>query len=222
MEGKNTEEKEIIMKQEAQISEEVSEKKAEDIKEQIKENTEVEIVQENAEKNKDVNNPQESKTSKIFSIFGRILTYSIVIFLLIILVRALVYKKYDVFGYRFYIIMSGSMEPTIHVSDGIITKETNDLKDGDIIAFNNQGGITVHRIIKTYTQENGDKLFQTKGDNNNGADRGLVEKSQIKGKVICRVPKVGNAILFLQRNIIIILILIIGVAIIIYLVRRLI
>lgn len=188
-----------------------------DLNEEIVENTESKEIQPPQETNN-----QTSKASKIFGIITKTLGYSIVVLLIIILIRVLVYKKYDIFGYRFYIIMSGSMEPTIHVSDGIITKETNDLKDGDVIAFNNQGAITVHRIIKTYTQENGDKLFQTKGDNNNAVDRGLVEKSQIKGEVICRIPKVGNAILFLQRNIIIILILIIGVAIIIYLVRRLI
>lgn len=177
--------------------------------------------------NKEIEEPQEtkkqkSKASKITGIIAKTLGYSIVVLLIIILIRALVYKKYDVFGYRFYIIMSGSMEPTIHVSDGIITKETNDLKDGDIIAFDNQGAITVHRIIKTYTQENGEKLYQTKGDNNNSADRGLVDKTKIKGEVLYRIPKVGNVILFLQRNIVIVLILIVGATIIIYLVRRLI
>lgn len=204
---------------------ELKEEKIEIIDKNVEE-IQTEITDKNTE-NKEVEEPQEtkkqkSKASKITGIIAKTLGYSIVVLLIIILIRALVYKKYDVFGYRFYIIMSGSMEPTIHVSDGIITKETNDLKDGDIIAFDNQGAITVHRIIKTYTQENGEKLYQTKGDNNNSADRGLVDKTKIKGEVLYRIPKVGNAILFLQRNIVIVLILIVGVTVIIYLVRRLI
>lgn len=213
-------ENENIQEKNKELDEEiVEEKKVEDVKNEITdkkiESKEEVVAQEKVKK-------QKSKASKISGIIAKTLGYSIVVLLIIILTRALVYKKYDIFGYRFYIIMSGSMEPTIHVSDGIITKEAKDLKDGDIIAFNNQGAITVHRIIKTYTQENGEKLYQTKGDNNNAADKGLVDETKIKGEVVYRLPKVGHAVLFLQRNIVIILILVIGITLIIYLVRRLI
>lgn len=195
-----------------------------DIAEEKIEDVQTEILEEKLEDKKIEISQEKTKKQKLklSAIIAKILGYSIIILVIIILIRALVYKKYDIFGHSFYIIMSGSMEPTISVSDGIITKETNDLKDGDIIAFDNQGAVTVHRIIKTYTQENGEKLYRTKGDNNNSADRGLISKTQIKGEVIYKVPKIGNAVLFLQRNIVIILILILGVTIIIYLVRRLI
>lgn len=181
--------------------------------ENIKEKT-----QENVQQN---NNVKKFGIGKIIGLITKTVGWLILILLLIILVRALVYKKYDVFGYRFYLIMSGSMEPTIDVSDAVITKEIDNPQDGDIIAFQYQGAPTVHRIIKTYT-ENGEKSYQTKGDNNNIPDKGLVNKSQIYGKVIFRIPKVGRAIIFLQKNIVIILILIVGIVIIISLIRRLI
>lgn len=199
--------------------ENISEKNIEvDIKENIQEE-----VQQNEKINETQSNPTKKKgiISKILGIFSKLLLIFVVVISIIIIVRALVFKKYDVFGYRFYLIMSGSMEPTIHVSDAVITKEQTDLQVGDIIAFDYQGATTVHRIVKEYN-ENGEKLYQTKGDNNNTEDKGLVKTSQIKGEVVYRIPSVGDAILFLQRNIVIILVLIIGVIIIVSLVRRLI
>lgn len=165
---------------------------------------------------------QKSKFKKILSVFWKLIACLLIIFLITISVRALVFKKYDVFGYRCYLIMSGSMEPIIGISDLVITKETDNLNEGDIIAFYNKGSITVHRIIETSTQENGESLYQTKGDNNNSADSDLVKKSQVKGEVVCKIPKVGDAIIFLKKHLIIILILTLGILLIISLIRRLI
>ena len=116
--------------------------------------------------------------------------------------------------------MSGSMEPTIDVGDAVVTKQIENPQVGDVIAFETSNSITVHRIVKEYTEDN-NKLYQTKGDNNNTEDKGLLNKEQIKGKVVIRIPKVGNAILFIQKNIIIILVLIVGIAVVITLIRRL-
>ncbi|HBC84322.1 MAG TPA: hypothetical protein DCZ30_02430, partial [Clostridiales bacterium] len=75
---------------------------------------------------------------KIFGIIGKVLIWVMLILTIIIFIRAFIYKKYDVLGYRFFIIMSGSMEPTIDTSDVVITKEQNDnFQNGDIIAFQN-------------------------------------------------------------------------------------
>ena len=189
-----------------------------------KENSQnIKTIDDQEKKENDNNQPIKKKSiiSKIFKIIGKIIIWLTIILLIIILIRALVFKKYDVFGYRFYLIMSGSMEPTIHVSDAVITKEIENPQDGDVIAFQYEGATTVHRIVKTYTEKD-EKLYQTKGDNNNTVDKGLVNKSQIKGKVVAKIPNVGDAIIILQKNIVIILILIIGVIIIIALVRRLI
>ena len=158
--------------------------------------------------------------SKILKIIGKVLGIAIIIFAIIILVRVLAFKKYDVFDYRFYLIMSGSMEPTIDVGDAVVTKQIENPQVGDVIAFETSNSITVHRIVKEYTEDN-NKLYQTKGDNNNTEDKGLLNKEQIKGKVVIRIPKVGNAILFIQKNIIIILVLIVGIAVVITLIRRL-
>lgn len=176
----------------------------------------------NNEKTKNVNidlerNNKKNVILKILNIILKITLTFIIIFLLFFIVRATVFKKYDIFGYRFYIIMSGSMEPDIKTSDMIITKESDNYKIGDVIAFKDANFVTAHRIVEIST-EDGEKIFKTKGDNNNTADRNLVKSQQIKGKIVNKIPKVGKAVLYLKTHWII-LVLLIGIIIIIYLVR---
>lgn len=163
------------------------------------------------------NNKEKNIILKIIDIIGKIILILIIVFLLFFIIRATVFKKFDIFGYRFYIIMSGSMEPEIKTGDMIITKECNNYEIGDVIAFKNTGLVTAHRIVEKLS-EDGEELFRTKGDNNNTVDRELVRKEQIRGKTINTIPKVGTAVLYLKTHWII-LVLLIGVIIIIYLVK---
>lgn len=96
----------------------------------------------------------------------------------------------DIFPYKFYRVLTGSMEPTIKTESLIITKEikAEDLKEGDIISFYSldpalQGNVNTHRIVKI-NRDNGNLSFTTKGDNNNKEDAFLVKEENIVGKVI--------------------------------------
>lgn len=162
----------------------------------------------------------ESIIKRIFRIIGRVIILAMIIVTIIIFIRAFVYKKYDVLGYRFFIIMSGSMEPTIDTTDVVITKEQKDnLQNGDIIAFQNYKTVTVHRIVDIVTE--GEELsYQTKGDNNNTVDSKKVKLSEVKGKVVFQIPKIGKMILFINSHIVI-FVSIIALIIIVILVRRL-
>ena len=161
--------------------------------------------------------------NKFFKIIS--ITTQTILWILIILMTVLIFltafsRKTDIFGYRLYIVMSGSMEPTINVRDAIITKEIDEPQEGDIIAYENENIVTVHRIIKVYTQEN-NRLYQTKGDKNNIEDRGLVQQSQVKGKLIYRLPLLGRALIFVQSHLIA-FVVVIGVLIMAIFIRRLI
>lgn len=157
---------------------------------------------------------------KAVSTITEVIIWIMILFVLVLLLFAGISNKKDIGGYRIYLIMSGSMEPTIHVKQAIITKQIDEPKVGDIIAFGENEVITVHRIINVYTE--GDvKQYKTKGDNNNTEDSGLVQKEHIKGVVKYRLPVLGEVILFLQSHLIV-LILAIGILIIIILIRRLI
>lgn len=147
---------------------------------------------------------KKNVAKKIFNIAMKIINsilWTAIIVTSILLIIIVVSKKTEVFGHRMYVIMSGSMEPTIMTKDAIITKHIDEPKEGDVIAFENSDIITVHRITRIEEQGN-QKLYQTKGDNNNTIDKGLVKQEQIKGRVQYVIPHLGGVILFLQTNVI--------------------
>ena len=110
--------------------------------------------------------------------------------------------------YNAYVVLTGSMLPYIQVYDVVITKkvEPEDLKVDDIITFASsdtrfEGTIITHRIINTYHDAStGAYTFQTRGDNNNVADAALVQSSNIYGKVILKIPKLGYLQKFLATQ----------------------
>ncbi len=100
----------------------------------------------------------------------------------------------SVFGYKPFIVLSGSMETEIHRGDLIITKIIDPaiLKTDDVIAFRDaQETITTHRIIDIVERE-GVTYFVTKGDNNNSQDQNLVEFEDVEGIYIGRIPSIGS------------------------------
>ena len=103
-----------------------------------------------------------------------------------------------------YVIVSPSMEPTIHVNDAILVKRTDDLKIGDICTYYSKnpkynGIMVTHRIIGTNVNENGELVYIFKGDSNYSADELAVSSDQIYGKVIMRIPKIGYIQHFLSQ-----------------------
>jgi signal peptidase len=97
-------------------------------------------------------------------------------------------------GFRPSIISSGSMTPTLQVGDVIIAVEAspNDIKIGDIIQYSGENEIIAHRVVDIQ-QEGGTRYFITKGDDNNAPDPEPVSPSQVIGKLIFTIPKLGWA-----------------------------
>ena len=106
--------------------------------------------------------------------------------------------------FQAYVIISQSMEPTIHVQDAIVIKREDDYKIGDVCTYISKnpsylGILITHRIIGITKDINGNTLYTFKGDNNYSADPIPVEKDQIYGKVVMKVPKVGFIQYFLSN-----------------------
>jgi len=95
-------------------------------------------------------------------------------------------------GFRPSIISSGSMTPTLQVGDVIITVEAspNDIKIGDIIQYSGENEIIAHRVVDIQ-QQGRTKYFITKGDDNNAPDPEPVSPSQVIGKTVFTIPKLG-------------------------------
>ena len=107
----------------------------------------------------------------------------------------------SVFGYKPFIVLSGSMETKIHKGDLIITKKVKPetLKENDIIAFRDaEGTVTTHRIIDIVEKE-GETYFITKGDNNNKQDQNLVSYGDVEGIYVLRIPGMGSMMDFLAQ-----------------------
>lgn len=103
-------------------------------------------------------------------------------------------KVPSVFGYKPFMVLSGSMESEIRKGDLIITKviEPEELMLHDVIAFRDaQGTVTTHRIIDI-VDKNGVTYFITKGDNNSTQDLNLVDFASIEGIYVGRIPGIGS------------------------------
>jgi signal peptidase len=107
----------------------------------------------------------------------------------------------SLFGYKPFIVLSGSMENEIYVGDLVIVKEVDPktLQVNDIIAFrDSENYVTTHRIINVVNTDKG-KCFETKGDANNTKDNDIVCSDSIEGKYSSKIHAIGNAILFIQQ-----------------------
>lgn len=106
-----------------------------------------------------------------------------------------------------YTIISGSMLPTIKVYDVVVNLRIDDpvkLKEGDVITFISQSkinyGETITHRINKITYNNGSYYFTTKGDNNLVPDETPVEFNNIIGKVVLKIPQLGQAQFFLLKQ----------------------
>ena len=109
-----------------------------------------------------------------------------------------------VFGFAPLAVASGSMQPAIDVGDLIIIREQKDYEVNDIVTYTTGRSIVTHRIV----QMDGSNAV-VKGDANNVAD-GSVPVSSIEGKMVLRIPRIGDA-MFLARTPIGMLVVIAGV-----------
>lgn len=120
-----------------------------------------------------------------------------------------------VFGYKPFIVLSGSMESKIHKGDLIFVKEIDPstLKVNDVIAYRDgEDTVTTHRIIDI-VENNDVTYFITKGDNNATQDLNLVAYEDVEGIYTGRFPGLGSMMNSLSKpTTIIVLVLIITAA----------
>ena len=128
------------------------------------------------------------KKENIFRYIVSVMSYAIFIFLMLLGGTLLLYiadikiramkGDYTAPVFNAYVVLSGSMLPSIQIKDIVVTKKVaeEELEIGDIITFISPdprfGGISVtHRIIdKYYDESSGSYSYRTQGDNNNVAD----------------------------------------------------
>ncbi len=110
-------------------------------------------------------------------------------------------------GYAILEVVSGSMEPTIHVGDLIvIDTKCSEFHVNDIVTFRDDNdNFVTHRIISIQ-----DEKMITKGDNNNSSDEES-DLNTIVGRYLFRLPALGMIMASLKTPFVMVMILIVGV-----------
>ncbi len=134
---------------------------------------------------KNAEGEQEGKRSHIIDITLTVILVLSAIFCAYVMINTARGKPVNLFGRTVLQVVTGSMEPSIHVDDYIIVKsvDTGELREGDIIAFYSEldeikGELVTHRIAKV----NSDGTFVTRGDANPVDDSLTVRPEQVLGK----------------------------------------
>lgn len=100
-------------------------------------------------------------------------------------------------GFKPVVVLSGSMEPALHVGDVAVLRpvDSDRLKVGDVITYRSAGHLTTHRIIRIEEGQSG-LAFYTKGDANETADGAPVHGDSIVAMVFYSVPRLGFLVTF--------------------------
>ena len=148
---------------------------------------------------------KRNKTKKILKFI-----YIPVIILVLLGCSSILYQKFiekeqhiNVFGYRLFVVLTGSMEPAIKTGDVVVIKDanSNELQVGDIITYSlkNTNQTVTHRIQEV-VKKDGKIYYKTKGDNNNGSDTELIPYENIVGKVNFKINQIGIILNALQTT----------------------
>lgn len=90
-------------------------------------------------------------------------------------------------GFGMAVVLSGSMEPALNVNDLVIVVPAKSVNKGDVIVFQQEGSLIIHRVINV---DEAGKKIQTQGDANNTPDE-PIDFSQVKGRKLFHIPFVG-------------------------------
>lgn len=134
----------------------------------------------NKEKKVSAEKETKSKGSKVTFIIGIVLCVILVPILIInctLIINGFVTDRPpSIFGYTPLVVLTDSMDPLIAEGDVILTKDVNpdDIKVGDVISFfdpaSPDDAVLTHRVIAIETDEEGNRLATTAGDNNAKSD----------------------------------------------------
>ena len=117
------------------------------------------------------------------------------IIIVILLIVAMLTLGPKLFGNQTLAVLSGSMEPNIHVGSLVIVQDVdfNDLEVDDVITYRlSEDTMVTHRIIEIDEEK---QEVITKGDANDVADGTPVTANNIVGKVKYTIPFLGYVVL---------------------------
>lgn len=135
---------------------------------------------------------------KLVKLLLRLFQFLLIIFITLLAFYLLNNNFSFVPKYQTFVVQSGSMEPAIMTGDIIVVQTQEKYFINDVITFlsGENKRVVTHRIIEI----NSDNNFITKGDANRVGDDDVVSFSDVVGKVILVVPRLGFLVAFTQTT----------------------
>ncbi len=145
-----------------------------------------------------------------YTVLRIIRTVLIYLFSIGIIIAALLFASSrtpnkSLFGFRYYTVLTPSMEPAYSVGDMVFVKITSadNINVGDVITFNpssDSEAYLTHRVTEKLVdyQGTGVTCFRTKGDANDSEDSFLIDEGRVIGTVKLGIPKLGYVVRFVQ------------------------
>jgi signal peptidase len=93
-----------------------------------------------------------------------------------------------------YAVQSGSMAPTLRVGELIVVRPADRIATGDVITYQVHSGqpqVVTHRVVGVGMTTAGERVYQTRGDANDTADRTQVRAAQVRGVLWYHLPYLG-------------------------------
>lgn len=133
---------------------------------------------------------------KFLNIIFNIIIYSVILVSLMYIISS-TQTQLDsshipsVMGFTPLTVISGSMSPEIETGDMVIIRRGNkNIRPGDVITYK-MGDVLVTHRVKNISGMEAAEVFTTQGDANRIPDYISVERSQILGKYVFRIPMGG-------------------------------
>ena len=155
------------------------------------------------------------KRKKTIKLMYKVVSYSFIGLLVIVALFFVTYiatvklskQKGETPPFGLYTVISPSMTPNINVYDVVfVEKEKQEnLKVDDVITFYSTNAFfgntpITHRIVEILDVPNTGIMYRVKGDANESADYEKVIPSNVIGKVIFKIPKLGKVQFFLASK----------------------
>lgn len=149
------------------------------------------------------------------------LTYYILIALLVFLALVVVSGNLSLkVPLRAYNVETGSMQPAIKAGSVVFVVPKDHYQADEIITFytsSDNKNTATHRVVSVEEDADIGKLaYETKGDANDTADRGVTDHSRVVGKVVFTLPYLGYPVSFAKTQIGFVALIIVPAALIIY------
>lgn len=134
---------------------------------------------------------KESPIHRAVSLLVTVLLIMAVLLCLYVTIQVLSDGFVNIGGYMMFRVVTGSMEPTIHVGSLLITREVDisAVALNDIVCFRTQeaeiwGKVVTHRVVDLVSMADGSTVLMTKGDANLVSDSYYVGRDNLIGKVV--------------------------------------